>query len=518
MTGNYRNYSHSFVIEFLLLFFLITIPKSGHSQSSQQNRLTLLDAVNLTLSNNPQIRIQKKVVESSEGSLLRVRGEFDAKLTSEFVHRRETTPVLESQNNGLSELNSNSLSYRIGINKQFRSGFSVDTGIQMDRTEDNLIDHTTRNTAKVNLALEVPLLKARGKKITTAAETAAEISYEISRRNLQFRISEIIFNTVSAYWDYVASWKNLQILKETEDRAYLLVKEAETLIKADELPRADIQQPYANAADKTALRIAAEQNLFEAKQRLGLSIGLDYDSINELSLPEVDFPMIAEPLIANSAKTESFVSQAITQRQDYLAVKESQNYTQVLLDVAMNNLKPLLNVTLDLGYVGFIEGNGATQYFSPIASNVAGLNFSTSISFAWLTGTERGLMLESSALHQQAVIETNDLERKIRSNVVVAMEALRQSILELAQYRQANDLHRKAVENERKRIQLGMSTLIDLIFSEDRLTSTLLNQVSAHQRYAKALAQFRFETGTLLQFENGHILIDNKHLITAPTF
>ena len=58
-----------------------------------------------------------------------------------------------------------------------------------------------------------------------------------------------------------------------------------------------------------------------------------------------------------------------------------------------------------------------------------------------------------------------------------------------------------SLESERTKRRFGAATLIDVLNVEDRYNNALLAQVQAKQNYASTIAQFRFETGALLERE-----------------
>jgi hypothetical protein len=61
-----------------------------------------------------------------------------------------------------------------------------------------------------------------------------------------------------------------------------------------------------------------------------------------------------------------------------------------------------------------------------------------------------------------------------------------------------------------------LSTVIDQILTEDRLTRSLLDQLSAELGYAQSIARFRFETGTLLAAGPTLSAVDLATLTTLP--
>src|SRR5262249_11393500 len=108
-------------------------------------------------------------------------------------------------------------------------------------------------------------------------------------------------------------------------------------------------------------------------------------------------------------------------------------------------------------------------------------------------------------------------QRTIRSNVAVALDAGRQSARRVEAAREASALYRSAVDDQRETLQIGLSTVIDLVLTEEHLTSSLLNEVAAQVPDAQAVAQLRYETGTLLEGgADAAGAIDVRRLTTIP--
>jgi outer membrane protein TolC len=113
----------------------------------------------------------------------------------------------------------------------------------------------------------------------------------------------------------------------------------------------------------------------------------------------------------------------------------------------------------------------------------------------------RGARLQRAAAYRQSTATERDLAARAASGVAVASQALSRSAAELAEAEQAVELYRATVENERQKNRLGASTLFDVLYAEDNLTSAMLGVVAGRQGYARAFAALRYETGTLVQGE-----------------
>jgi outer membrane protein TolC len=81
---------------------------------------------------------------------------------------------------------------------------------------------------------------------------------------------------------------------------------------------------------------------------------------------------------------------------------------------------------------------------------------------------------------------------------VTFAESVRQNTIRVLSAGEAASLYRAAVGDEWEKLQIGLSTIVDLILTEDRLTQSLLDEIDARLNYATAVARLRFETGTLV--------------------
>ncbi len=486
-----------------------------NAQSSLSPGIGLAEAVEISLNKNPSILLAAEQVVFQEASLQRASGVFELQLTSSFVMGRERTPLLRTERvNGINELITDQTNYSLNLTKLLRSGIGLSTTIQMNRVTDQFRNSTTPNYGGINFLVQIPLLKGRGQKVVTASETAARYNYENSVLNRYHTTSQIVYNTVRAYWNYVAATKQLEILKESEKRSRELVNETRILVDAGERPQAELQQPLANLADKTASRIVAEQTLYKARQNLGLVMGLTLDDILKIQFPLDNFPQIENTI--DSIGTEILIKKALQNRADFLASKNTQKSTQVLWEAAISNTHPQIDLDFKLGYTGLDEGKNPDQLFTAFSTNRTGANISTILKFTLPTKSFYGAALQQNAQYQQSVIRSKDLSRTIRSEVMVAINDLKQSAHQLTKSQEAITLYRTAVRNEEQKLQQGLSTIIELLFTEDRLTNALLNMTSAQLNYANAIANVRFQTGTLLTIRGGEISIQQKNLITIP--
>jgi outer membrane protein len=481
-----------------------------------QSGLTLLEAARITLAEQPSIKFQREQVTLAEGALQAAAGRFDLQLGGSVNRTRATTPLREQdQSATLATALTNQTSYTLGADKPLRSGLILSPSVGVTRQDLNY-DPLATNRASVSFGLTQPLMRGRGAEVVTAVETAARYDVATATNSLRYTASLTVYQTTLAYWNYVAAYRNLDIIRASEQRAAQLKQETQALIDAANRPGADIRQVDANLSERMALRTAYEQALFEARQTLGLAMGLPADQAAALPAPSDGFPPPADTLPA--AGDPQLLERALQNRADLEATRQRERGTQVLIGAARDALKPQVDLSLSLGYSGLTEAAPFTGLFSSLGRRLSGPNFlaSVALSKAQENNVARGQLARTEAAHRQTQIQIDDLARTIRSSVVVAQDDLARSAARVRLLRDAGALYVTAVDDERAKLQLGLSTIIDVVLIEDRLTRSLLDEVAASLRYASALTRLRFETGTLVAGGAPAFAVTAETLMTVP--
>jgi outer membrane protein len=493
--------------------------------SDYLKNLRLLEAVQHTIAKQPNILLDEWQVKVNEGLWQIQRGTFNTTVSTSVSDTLTHTPLTRSvrASNGTSESVSRVTGYTMDISKEFRSGVELTPDITLSSTEDLSTNVHTTNFATVTFGIKIPLLRELGKAANAASEMSAKILTESSRYDLNYTTSQSILTTVNEYWNTVAAMDNLEIAEKAESRASYMLEQTKILVDAGEQPASDINKLSANLHGKTSTRINKTQGLFEARQTLGLAMGLRFDEIVATPLPSEPLLDVDDADLNKIPITQDIVDIGLKQRADLIALKKEQESAKVLMVGAHKNLKPQLDFDLDLGYTGLTEDvqrqRNTRQYASAINSREAGLNFSATFSLEWpvMNDFRRGTYLRRRALNEKAIIDTNNLTRQIVSNIVVAMSDVIQSAAELKKAHESVLVYHIAVQKERLKLKLGESTIIDLIDVDDRLTTAMQTEVSARLSYAKSLVQLRFETGTILSPDLKNISVSMKELTTVPS-
>ena len=469
--------------------------------------LSLEEVLQITLRDNPNIRVAARQVDTQHGVLVAAGDPFDPKVQTSFARNRFNERQADLSASRSPWLDISQTQYSIGLQKQLRQGILVAPEIGVSRTAlPGLgIDATSQATAKLNVL--VPLLRDRGGFVTSAPERAAARAWDASKLQTEHVMAQSVLAAVTAYWDCQSAAMRLDVLNDSEARARRLLDDTRRLVEAGERPLSDLPQVRGNAAAKRVTRMSAEQAVVDSRVRLGLVMGLGPTETAALRLAAAPFPGVdvagvsAAAASSATARLPALVADALDRRPDLLATAKNVESARMLADAARENLKPRVDLISSIGYAGLQIGGGSLgSLFSPIVRNVPGPDLSISLRYQWAAAnvSARGQLLQTEASYAEQRIAEQEVQRQIRIGVQQASESIGRHAAAMTEAHDAVTLYQEMVRSEQRKFQLGVSTLFDTIQSADALTNVRLSEIAAGREYAVALAMLRFQTGSLI--------------------
>jgi len=506
-----------------------TPPASARAQAvlNPNPGLTLLDVLQAALEKNPQLHIEQYNVDEKAGALQTAAGQFDWSINANGNQQRGYTPLTPAyiKQNGLppsyipftDSTIANTSTASASAVKELRDGITLTPNLEVTRTTDNIFNTAGTNQANVGLQINLPLLRNRGKSNVDALEKSAGKELDATRLDLNQLVSDTLASAAISYWSFVAADATLALYTASEDRGNEVLHSTEKLVSADRLPANDLNQARANVSSRIESREAAEQSMLQARQQLVLVMGLDAERIMELPAPAQDIPAIAAPV--DASLLSSYIEMAKTRRADVLAARLRVESNRILQGAASNQLKPQLDIAGAAGYTGLRDGTGFVNYPQSVFTAPRGVNFNIGLVYnqSPANNAAAGRLKSAIATSSQSEIVLSEAARVAASSVVVAFQGVRSSILQLQQAREAVKFYQDALDGEREKYRLRLNSLVDVLTVEDRLTSAVINEVSARLAYATALVQVRQATGTIVDAGQTVQRIDPLIFYQLPT-
>ncbi len=455
--------------------------------------LRLADAVRMALAGNANVLVQETRIDVARGQQLQAAGQFDLVLAAGTNYSK----LISSPLSGAPLTSAYANEYQTSVSKLLRNGMSATVSLDGVSNRGGLANQAVGSEATLGATVGIPLLRGRGARAVTAVEDAATLTVQVSRHEYRNQISQVLYQTLTAYWTYRVREALHQAAISDEQRSENLLASTQKLVEASEKPRADLVLLRADLADKTGARQAAALALVDARAALGRLLGLDADGVAQLAAPADALPAVGTLRAPDAAALATLRADAQSRRADLLSLGSQIGAASRLAEAASDNLKPRLDLELGLSYSKVVDGE---QFLHPSArartgpAVVARLNYQ----FPVQNRTARGALVERAALLTGLQLQQRDLAHSVAGGVDNALQAVLSSAAQLKVAEQALQLYEQAVSQEIVKQKNGIATLIDVINIESRFVNARVSFLLAQLAQATAIARLRLETGTLL--------------------
>lgn len=480
-------------------------------------RLSLRDAVVLTLENNSIVRVQESQVETDKFALLRTYQPFDPRLqTVVDVNRYSYAGTNQLQGVGTSgngTLNSLTQSAQINYSQSFQTGTNITVGLGSTKNSTNSAFYFFNPYFSSNLRLQFtqPLLRNGWRFANRAPLVIARRVLQQSLANFEAQVSDAVLQVVTQYWAVVQSRGDLEVERKSLEAADASYQHDKRALELGALPPLDIYRSESEVASRRVQMIQGEYALKRTEDALRLTIGADQDPyFRALDLELTEKPDSGGELKSIDATTA--LQQAEAQRPEFQSARYALENDDTSVRLARNHLKP------DLSLSGFYQSSGlGGNEFSLttgqlISRGGLGSSFNQLFGFGFPGyGATLALNLpiknraaqadlgSALASRHRDVYSAQQVQEQVMLDVTNSIHQLELAKLTLAAGKTALDLAQKALTAEQRKYELGAQTIFFVLDAQTRLAQAESNLLQAQITYQIAVAAVDHATGGLLQ-------------------
>ncbi len=488
--------------------------------------ISLTEAVFKTIQANPGVSIQQERVVQGEALLQQAAGAFDVLATSQVSTKQSRSPLdqyaeqqaavsgIQPPDSILTETNA----YSLGMSKLTRSGVSIAPSISATDVYGNTSGKVSQNFSVLNFNINVPLLRNFGREATGADEMAQASALKAAQLTTRHNIAQLINITAASYWACLASRMSFDLTMDTQRRAQTLLDLVESLVRAGSLEPAALNQARANLLSNRIDVRGQQERLYINRQTLAVSMGLTPQEMPGAPDPTGSFPEVVPAIQLDAVDIQDYIGAALQQRGDYLGAQTDIETAMILLRQAENRIKPRLDLGLNAGYAGLSEETNSDRYYRSLGSKLRGINYllTLNLELPIQNNTAKGTLALRKSQTRVFELALKGLAHQIASDTLVAYEGLLAAANEYQLAEQAEVAYGKAVEFENQKYKSGGSTLTAVIDVEGRYFNARVTRIEVLRKYATALANFRFVTGSLLDHQEGLERFDLSKLLVFP--
>jgi len=475
-------------------------------------RLSLQDAVVLTLENNSFVRVQETQVEFTKFALLGAHSPFDPVVTGSYNANNTSSPPLTTLGGTGVSLATKSIikTAQVNFSQTFETGTNVQAGLSSNRnsfsnpTTTGVLDPYVNST--LNFQFTQPLLRNGWLFANRAPLVIARRNLQQSRASFAAEVNNTILQAVGQYWAVVEARGSLDVARSSMDAAEATYKRDKRALELGALPPLDIYRSESQVASRRVQVIQSEYALKQAEDSLRMTIGADQDPYFQA----LDIELTEKPEPEGEMRTidaATALQRALTKRPEFDATRAALANDETRIRLAHNHLLP----ELDLTGLYASNGLGGTQFSSAgqkltssSINQVFGFGYPTYEAQLSLTLPLRNRAAQAE-MGNALVSRRSDLynERQLREQVTLdvrnAIHQLEQAKLSIVAGKEALDLANKTMASEQRKYELGSGTIFLVLEAQTEVAAAQQTLLQAEVGYQVAAAGVDHATGELLE-------------------
>jgi outer membrane protein TolC len=464
---------------------------------------------------------------------------LDPMLVSSASWSHSTTPETSAFITGTNSLITRSTNSSVAIQKSFLTGTIVSLGLNSLNSSSNnpRNDFNPASTASLNLSFTQHLLQGFGPALNSRQIHIARNNREVADLTFKLQVETTVAAVMELYWDLVAFNENVRVARESVAAAQRLYNDNKRQVEVGTMAQIEVVRAEAQIASAEQSQVAAQMQVLQQETILKTALsrtGIANPEIaaahiiptDPIRIPDVEPVAPIQDLIALAIGSRPELAQSRIQLQNQaLTIRGSKNSLLPALDAVVNmannglageiNPLPAPPGTAHSNTAYFIGGYGTvlSQLFSRNFPNYSA-GFSLNIPIRNRAAQAQVINDELTLRQQQVGLQR--LENQVRVDVQNALIGLTQTRAQYQAAAKARVLQVQTLDAEQKKLELGASTVYNVIADQQALEAAQFSEVQAEAAYAKAKVEMDRATGQIL--EHNDISLDEAYhgIVSRP--
>lgn len=453
-------------------------------------------------------------------------------LNTQFQH--QTSPLTSTFTTGTNYLVTSFKNANFGIQQGFLTGTSVSVGMgntlgYTQNSPNNDFNQVTQGS--LSFSITQNLLNGFGLAVNNRAIRIAKNQRHISDLTFKQQVISTVKNVVDLYWDLVSFNESLKIKQQTLDLDTRLYQDNKRRAELGALAEIDIIQ--AEAEMKNAQRDVTTAETQVLQQEMILKGVLTRNGLNDAAIvmarivPTDHFDV---PQQEQVIPVQDLIADAYQKRPDVEQSQIGLEDSRISMLGTKNNLLPSLSVFANASNSGLAgqvnalpvpitSGGQIIGYRTRGPEDVNGFflggygNFLNQLFTRKFPNYSAGFQLNipirnraaqadlitDELNYRQQQIQDKQLQNNVKLNVFNAVTAVRQARVAYDNAVEASKLQQQTLAGERRKYELGTSTILNVVITQRDATARALAESDARNQYARARNALLQVTGETLE-------------------
>ena len=481
--------------------------------------LTLLEAAEMALGHNLQVRINKFAPQVQAENITSARARFDPSVTFDVpsVFGRNTsqgTSTLAGGNIVTDETFGGGFGFSHLL--EYGTNYSINWTAQRRFSTNTFSTFNPNFSSTLRVQLTQPLLRNFGRENNISQIVIAQDNLEVSMETFRNQVQQTILSVYEAYWQLVFAEDDLAVKELSLDLARQQFERNKVQVEIGTLaPIETIQAEQQEATNELQLT-QARQALADASDNLRrlLNVAAGTQAGWDVALVAADEPQVTDEVI----DLEEAINQALERDPQLRSLRIGARTRALSVRTARNALLPQVNFSGSIVLSGqggdtlIRSGDfGSSEIleiqeggFSDALRNLSSGEFRN-----WQVGLQVQFPINNwaaKAQHAQAIINERQLlvqiadrEQQLRVDITKAVRQVTSGAQQVAQATVARVLAERQLDAEERKFAVGTTTNFEVLTFQRDLANARTAELQAITNYMNSGARLEQAKGTLLE-------------------
>ena len=491
-----------------------SVSSSGTSLGSNQNASSQASAASSTA-------VGSSVLSSSGPSI----PNLDPVLATSASWAHATTPESSSFVTGTTNLIQRQVLSNVAVQKSFLSGSTVSLGLNNNASSNNNFhnDFNPATTSSLGISFSQHLLQGFGWAVNSRQIHIARNNREVADLTFKLQVVTTVASVMELYWDLVSFNRNVKVAQDAMASAQRLYQDNQRQVQVGTMAQIEVVRAEAQIASAEQSLVLARMQVLQQETILKTALsrnGLASPAVADAHIIPTDQILI--PDVEPISPIQDLTAMAISSRPELAQSRIQLTNQQLTIRGSKNSLLPTLDAVASVSNGGlagdintlappagsvrsnnpfFVGGYGSvlSQIFSRDFPNYS-VGFNLNIPLR--NRAAQAQVINDQLTLRQQQLGLQRLENQVRVDVQNAIIGLTQA---RAQYQAATKVHAlqaQTLDSEQKKLELGASTVYNVIADQQALEASEFSEVQAQAAYAKAKVELDRATGQILTHQS----------------
>jgi len=426
-----------------------------------------------------------------------------------FGWDHNSTPLNFTVVSGVPVSTSQSSTMSAFVGKGFLTGTSVAFAITGSRAANNQLNQlfNPATPARIEFGFNQPLLNGFGYRANAKFIRIAKNDLRLADSTFKLQVITTVANLVNLYSDLVSFKENVRVAQQALTYAQKLLDDNKRQVEIGTLAPIEVVRAESEVANDEQALIVAQTSYQQQQELVKTAISKHVDAdLTAAAIDPVD--KLPEPNAGDVPPLPEALKVAEANRTELVPIETNIRNQEISIQASRNGLLPNLSVFGGYAPTGLsgnriVNGqvvpsgvwNALSQSFRGTYPDYSfGLSLSIPIRNRAAQADMTTSLLQERQLRVQLQQEKNTIAQDVR-NAEIAVTQARAGVSAAAK---ATELAQQTYDAEKKKFQLGESTVFLVIQTQRDLATAEGNEVKARSTYSKALTQFGQATATIL--------------------